>query len=204
MDWDVAFGILSSASEFIERFVQIVLQMVNHLMERTCACPCFWFFAVCLICSVLNHCIDPNLPGVRSPLMMITGHYFDTNPFLNFCFNEPVYFLCDSSSFPSKSCESRGLWLGPADNVVTDLCYNIYDQTPGKIVVRAAVCSALTSELCNLNEDPISVTCLEPGEQPSDKQISGEPISGELSSTQAGEPPPNPPILMSTTDSASS
>ena len=43
--------------------------------------------------------------------------------------------------------------MGPTDNVGTDLCYNIYNQTTGTIVKRSAVCLAPTPELCNLSED---------------------------------------------------
>ena len=90
------------------------MRMTDRLIDRTGARKPFWFHALLLVCMCLNLCIDPNLPGVRSPLMMITGHYFDITPLLAFRFNEPVYFLKNDPSFPSESQESRGLWLGPA------------------------------------------------------------------------------------------
>ena len=131
-------------------------------MERTGAQPMFWFLALSLVCFCLNHSIDPSLPGNRSPLMMITGHYFDISPILSFRFNEPIYFLREDPSFPSETREGRGLWMGIAENVGTDLCYKIYDQASGKMIERSAVRSALTPELRNLSEDPILVTEVPP------------------------------------------
>ena len=158
---------------FAERFWQLVKHMVNQLLERTGAQPMFWFLALCLVCYCLNHSIDPSLPGIKSPLMMITGHYFDVSPLLSFRFNEPVYLLRDNQRFPSETRESCGLWMGLADNVGTDLCYKIYEQTTGMIIERSAVCSALTPELRNLSEDPIQVELAPPPAAKPEEQDSG-------------------------------
>jgi len=158
-------------------------------MERTRAMPKLWFLCRALVCLCLNYAIDPTLAGLKSPLMMVTGFFYDISPLLSFRFNEPVYFLQHKQQFPSDSKEIRGRWMGVAEDVGNSLTYEIYNESTGTIVQRSEVRLALDGKLRNIREDPI----LFDSTPDSDVQY----VNGEHGPTSVvpnnGEPPTLPP-----------
>jgi hypothetical protein len=85
----------------------------------------------------LNNCVDPNLAdGTKSPLQVVTFLMTDISPLLYFYVWEPVYFLMDESeqSFPGKSKELRGRWVGILEHIGNKMTDKIItDDTGGEI-----------------------------------------------------------------------
>jgi hypothetical protein len=77
----------------------------------------------------------------------------DISPLLYFYFWEPVYFLMDEKeqSFPVKSKELRGRWVGDK------MTYKIITDDTGEEFFRSAIRSARDPTLKNLQEDPLEI-----------------------------------------------
>jgi hypothetical protein len=100
---------------YAENRWQTVKQYTNRVMDHSGCPPYIWFLALLYVIFCLNHCVDLNLGnGTKSPLQVATFLMTDISPSLYFYFWQPVYFLEDESqqSFPGKSKELRGRWVG--------------------------------------------------------------------------------------------
>ena len=97
-----------------------------------------------------------------STLFFPFGVTTDISALLNFHFWEPVYYATadvlkyDSKpGFPSETDEAKGRFVGFSESVGDVLTYKILTDDTQKIIHRAYVRSALTTEECNLRLDPI-------------------------------------------------
>jgi hypothetical protein len=83
----------------------------------------------------------------------------DISPLLYFYFWQPVYFLEDElqQSFPGKSKELRGRWVGISEHIGNKMTYKIITDDTGEEVCRSAIRSALDPTMKNLREDPITI-----------------------------------------------
>ena len=71
-----------------------------------------------------------------------TGSTCDVSPLLLFHFWQPVYFNSDDSSFPSKSTEETGRFVGISENASHDVTFSILTTATNKVVSRSNVRSA--------------------------------------------------------------
>jgi hypothetical protein len=74
-----------------------------------------------------------------------------------FYFWEPVYFLMDEKeqSFPGKSKELRGRWVGISEHIGNKMTYKIITDDTGEIICRSAIRTARDPTMKNLREDPL-------------------------------------------------
>ena len=108
----------------------------NRTLDRSGAPPAFWLWAMFLVIFCLNHMVDPALAdGTQTPLGYATGTIRDVSPLLQFSFWDPVYYLIDASerTFPGKSEEKRGRWLGILENIGAPMTF-VVNQTIEKAV----------------------------------------------------------------------
>jgi hypothetical protein len=75
------------------------------------------------VCFVLNNAFSEVIQS--TPLRQAYGTDNDISPMLYFLFYEPVYYLVDETTFPSKSKELRGRWVGVSKNVGHFMTYKI-------------------------------------------------------------------------------
>jgi hypothetical protein len=129
-------------------------------MDRSGCPPYIGFLALSYVIFCLNHCVDPNLAdGTKSPLQVTTFLMTDISPLLYFYFWQPVYILEDKSkqSFPGKSKELRGRWVGISEHIGGKMTYKIITDDTGEEVCRSTIRSALDPTMKNLREDPITI-----------------------------------------------
>jgi hypothetical protein len=81
------------------------------------------------------------------------------SPLLYFYFWEPVYFLMDESeqSFPGKSKELRGRWVGISEHIGNKMTYKIITDDTGEEICRSAIRTTQDTTLKKLREDPIEL-----------------------------------------------
>jgi hypothetical protein len=124
-------------------------------------CPLYiWFLALSYVIFCLNNCVDPDLAdGTKSPLQVATFLMTDISPLLYFYFWEPVYFLMDEleQSFPEKSKELRGRWVGILEHIGNKMTYKIITDDTGEEICQSAIRTARDTTLKNLREDPIEL-----------------------------------------------
>jgi hypothetical protein len=145
---------------YAENRWQTVERYTNRVMDRNGCPPYIWFLALSYVIFCLNHCVDSNLAnGTKSPLQVATFLMMDISPLLYFYFWQPVYFLEDESqqSFPGKSKELRGRWVGISEHIGNKMTYKIISDDTGEEVCRSAILSALDPTMKNLREDPITI-----------------------------------------------
>ena len=109
------------------------------------------------VCVILNHSVDPSIgDGTMTPLMMSTFNMTDISPLLVFTFWQPVYVLLDAKeqSFPGKSKEVCGRFVGICEHIGHNMTFKILLDDSHEIVCRSLVCSALDPDLLNLRLEP--------------------------------------------------
>ena len=119
----------------------------TNTVMNTSGCPaCCWLLCLQYICDVLNHLASPTLQGI-CPVQALQGTTPDVSFLLHFSFYEPVYYKIDSSEpdlkFPSFPCETKGCWVGFADNQGDSFTWRILTEDTQKIIIRSGVRSAL-------------------------------------------------------------
>jgi hypothetical protein len=90
-------------------------------MDCTGAAGKLWLLCITYVASLINYLANPNL-GNLPPLYKMYGTTVDISHFLEFHFNQPVYYAADNK-WPSESPEKSGQWVGVADNVGDALTY---------------------------------------------------------------------------------
>jgi hypothetical protein len=75
---------------------------------------------------------------------------------LYFSFYELVYYLVDETTFPSKSKELRGRWVGVSENVGHFMTYKILTDDTRQIIHRSNIRSAADPNTRNLCLDPLN------------------------------------------------
>jgi hypothetical protein len=73
---------------------------------------------------------------------------------LCFLFYEPVYYLVDETTFPSKSKELHGQWVGVRENVGHFMTYKILTDNTHRIIHRSNIRSVADPNSRNLRLDP--------------------------------------------------
>jgi hypothetical protein len=89
-----------------ERRYQTVKQLCNTILDRTGAPAYCWLLCLMYVCFVLNNACSEVIQS--TPLRQAYGTDNDISPMLYFSFYEPVYYLVDETTFPSKSKEFYG------------------------------------------------------------------------------------------------
>ena len=91
--------------------------------------------------------VDPALAdGTQTPLGYATGTIRDVSPLLQFSFWEPVYYLTDPSerTFPGKSEEKRGRWIGISENIGAPMTFIVASNDGKGSVIRRSVLRSAT------------------------------------------------------------
>ena len=111
------------------------------------------------------------------------GQRPDVSALLHFRWWQPVYYHHPSKSFPSKSQERLGRWVGVAPNQGDALTYRILDNETHKVVPRSVIRSAEQEQDFNLR----SHTPDDDGESSWDGET--KPVTGKIKSVTDFLPP---------------
>jgi hypothetical protein len=103
------------------------------------------------VCFVLNNAFSEVIQS--TPLRQAYGTDNDISPMLYFSFYEPVYYLVDEVTFPSKSKELRGQWVGVSENVGHFMTYKILTDDTRRIIHRSNIRLAADPNARNLRLD---------------------------------------------------
>jgi hypothetical protein len=103
---------------------------------------------------VLNNAFSEVIQS--TPLRHAYGTDNDISPMLYFSFYELVYYLVDETTFPSKSKELRGRWVGVSENVGHFMTYKILTDDTRQIIHRSNIRSAADPNTRNLCLDPLN------------------------------------------------
>jgi hypothetical protein len=87
------------------------------------------------------------------PLHQAYGTDNDISPMLYFSFYEPVYYLVDEATFPSKSKELHRQWVGVSENVGHFMTYKILMDDTRWIIHRYNIRSVADPNARNLHLD---------------------------------------------------
>jgi transposase InsO family protein len=82
---------------------QTVKRLCNTILDQTSAPTYCWLLCLMYVCFVLNNTFSEVIQS--TPLRQAYGNDNDISPMLYFSFYEPVYYLVDETTFPSKSKE---------------------------------------------------------------------------------------------------
>ena len=134
---------------FAEHCYSTIKPMVNKLLDRTGAPAYCWLLALLYVIFVLNHTAVQSL-NWRTPIESLTGSTPDISSLVLFHFWEPVYYKVDDTSFPSKSTEKLGRFVGIAEHVGHALTFKILTDDTLKIIHRSNIRSALNPTSENL------------------------------------------------------
>jgi hypothetical protein len=112
------------------------------------------------VCFVLNNAFSEVIQS--TPLRQAYGTDNDISPMLYFSFYEPVYYLVDETTFPSKSKELCRQWVGVSKNVGHFMTYKILTDDTRRVIHRSNIRSAAdpnARKLCLdlLNDKPPEV-----------------------------------------------
>ena len=137
-----------------ERRYQDVKWLANTLLDRTGAPPSLWFLALSHACYVLNYTSNASIAHAI-PIQILTGSTPDISALLQFDWYEPVYYRQQESSFPSKSNEKLGHFVGISEHVGHALTYKVLTDDSQKIIHWSVLCTATNPSTRNLRvEDP--------------------------------------------------
>lgn len=159
-----------------ERRIQDVKHLINAIMDRTATPSPFWLLCLEYVVYLLNHVSSAALDW-KTPIEAIHGQQPDISALLHFRWWQPVYYHQPGKSFPSKSQERLGRWVGIAENQGDALTYRILDDETQAVVSRSVVRSA---------EEPLDFNHRT---QPPDD---GEPTDSKDSLEPIGESKPTP------------
>jgi hypothetical protein len=133
---------------YAENCYQTVKTMGNTILAPSYT----WLLCLAYVCFILNFTVSSALNG-GVPIQRATGFTNDISPLLRFRFWEPVYY---NSTFPSKSREQLGRFVGIAENVGHFMTFKILTDDTNKILFCSNVRSALDPKAKNLRLDPLS------------------------------------------------
>jgi len=155
---------------FAERRIQQLKTLVNTIMDRVGAPPHTWFLCLQYVTFLLNSTFSAQLKC--TPLFALTGSTNDISMMLYFYFWQPVYFKHgESTGFPSESKESRGHFVGFAENVGHVMTFKVLTDDTQKVLYRSAIRSAIEPGEQNLRLDPLG------GEPPSFVKLRHDPVT---------------------------
>jgi hypothetical protein len=97
---------------------------------------------------VLNNAFSKVIQS--TPLRQAYGTDNDISPMLYFLFYKLVYYLVDETTFPSKSKELRGRWVGVSENVGHFMTYKILTDDTRRIIHRSNIRLAADPNARNL------------------------------------------------------
>jgi hypothetical protein len=106
------------------------------------------------VCFVLNNAFLEVIQS--SPLCHAYGTDNDISPMIYFSFYNLVYYLVDETTFPSKSKELHGQWVGVRENVGHFMTYKILMDDTGWIIHCSNIRSAADPHARNLRLDPLN------------------------------------------------
>jgi hypothetical protein len=106
------------------------------------------------VCFVLNNAFSEVIQS--TPLCQAYGTDNDISPMLYFLFYKLVYYLVDETTFPSKSKELRGRWVGVSENVGHFMTYKILTDDTRRIIHHSNIHSAADPNARNLRLDPLN------------------------------------------------
>ena len=112
-----------------------------------------WFLCMVWACFLLNHSVETSVrTGLLTPLMMSNFEMTDISALLVFSFWQPVYVLKDEKecTFPSKSTEVHGCFVGISKHIGHAMTFQILLDDTKEIVHCSLVSSALDPDLLNL------------------------------------------------------
>jgi hypothetical protein len=106
------------------------------------------------MCFVLNNAFSEVIQS--TPLRQAYGTDNDISPMLYFSFYKPVYYLVNETTFPSKSKELRGRWVGVSENVGHFMTHKILTDDTRRIIHRSNIRSVADPHARNLRLDPLN------------------------------------------------
>jgi hypothetical protein len=137
-----------------EQRYQTVKRLCNTILDQTGAPAYCWLLCLMYVCFVLNNAF---LEVIQStPLRQAYGTDNDISPMLYFSFYKPVYYLVDEITFPSKSKELHGRWVGVSENVGHFMTYKILTDDTHQIIHRSNTRLPADPNARNLCLDPLN------------------------------------------------
>ena len=125
-----------------ERRIQEIKKLSHQIMDRTGTPAKFWLLNVLFVCYLVNHLATQSIDW-KTPIEVATGQKADTSALLTYRWWEPVYYLDkDNSSFPTKSKEKLGRWVGVAENKGDALTYWVLTSETEQVIARSVLCLA--------------------------------------------------------------
>jgi hypothetical protein len=137
-----------------EQRYQTVKRLCNTILDRTGAPAYCWLLCLMYVCFVLNNAFSEVIQS--TPLPQAYGTDNDISPMLYFLFYEPVYYLVDETTFPSKSKELHRRWVGVSENVGHFMTYKILTDDTRRIIHCSNIRSAADPTARNLRLDPLN------------------------------------------------
>ena len=137
---------------FAERRYQTIKRLVNTIMDRTGAPAKTWLLCLQYVCYLLNRLSSPTLAN-KTPLEAATGERPDISNLLMYTFYQPVYYKAHDDSFPSKSQEKKGYWVGISEHCGDTMTYLILTEDTSTIMPRSEL-RPVTDKAPNLRADP--------------------------------------------------
>ena len=114
---------------------------MNHILDRTGAPAYCWLLCLLYVCYLLNLMATKSLNN-QTPFFHLNGQLADISASLQYHFYEEVYYLDHNPSYPSKSRERIGYWVGVAEHVGDVLTYKILTKDTKKIIYVSEIHSA--------------------------------------------------------------
>jgi hypothetical protein len=130
------------------------VKVCNSILDQTGAPAYCWLLCLMYVCFVLNNAFSEVIQS--TPLCQAYGTDNNISPMLYFSFYEPVYYLVDETTFPSKSKELRRQWVGVSKNVGHFMTYMILTDDTHRIIHRSNICLAADPNARNLRLDPLN------------------------------------------------
>ena len=88
-----------------KRQFQTVKWTTNTVLDRTGALPAAWLLCMLYVIFILNNTFCNSIKGIT--IQRLNGSTNDISPILCFRFWDEVYYMHDSSKFPSKTVEGH-------------------------------------------------------------------------------------------------
>ena len=123
--------------------------MANRLMDGVDSPPSLWLLAFKCTAHLLNHMVSPHLDN-QVPMPVSTGVTQDLSTLLCFQWCKKVHHHEDENSFPSKTAEVSGHFVGFSQSDGCALTFAILTDDTNKITCQSKVCSAKDNKSAHL------------------------------------------------------
>ena len=158
----------------MERKIQDFKNMTESIMDHTGTPAEYWLLCLLYVIYLYNHMANIQLGGM-TPIEKAHGYKPDISALLNYRWYQKVIYLeHDERSFPSKSRELSGRWMGVNPDVGDVLTYYIMTDDTRQIISRSVIRSALDENNVNIRAEIGTIPSAggEDGENPREEDSS--------------------------------